>query len=253
MVIFFVNSTIGKGSIFSIEIPIEISSNEEMENLLNQSRIIKELEKEQPEYRILVVEDKLENSILLSNILQKAGFKYKIAENGLIAIELFKSFKPHLIWMDWRMPVMDGLTATKEIRMLDGGIDVKIIALTASVFKEQKDEVLSSGVDDFIRKPYSSTEIYMTMQKHLGVRYTFFESNYQSIHNIRSLEPELFKNLSNDIKDKLIKSLNELNTDDIINNINIISKDNQELGKILMNRANNYKFTEILNAVKESN
>ncbi|MEN6586760.1 MAG: response regulator, partial [Sulfuricella sp.] len=76
-------------------------------------------------------------------------------------------------WMDRRMPVMDGLEATRRIRALDGGREVKIVAVTASAFADQREEMLAAGMDDFVRKPYSPTEIFECLAKHLGVRYVY--------------------------------------------------------------------------------
>ena len=73
------------------------------------------------------------------------------------------------------MPVMNGLTATRKIRELPDGKEVKIAALTASVFKEQKNEVLEAGSDDFVRKPYRPEEIFDSVARHLGVKYIYPE------------------------------------------------------------------------------
>jgi len=86
----------------------------------------------QPEYRILIVEDQLENQLLLTKLMEDVGFPVKVAENGEQALGLFQSWQPHLIWMDRRMPVMDGVEATRRIRELPGGKEVKIVAVTAS-------------------------------------------------------------------------------------------------------------------------
>ena len=107
----------------------------------------------QPEYRVLIVEDQAENWQLLRQLLERAGFQVRVAENGAEGVEAFQSWRPHFIWMDWRMPVMDGLEATRRIRALDGGREVKIVALSASVFKEEREQVLAAGVDDFVPKP----------------------------------------------------------------------------------------------------
>ena len=107
----------------------------------------------QPGYRLLIVEDQEENWLLLKRMVEDAGFQVRVAGDGAEGIEVFRTWRPHFIWMDVRMPVMDGLEATRRIRAIEGGRDVKIVALTASVFKEERDNVLAAGMDDFIRKP----------------------------------------------------------------------------------------------------
>ncbi|MEJ2074516.1 MAG: ATP-binding protein, partial [Reinekea sp.] len=128
-------STPGKGSIFRISLPIqEVSEND---------------------------------------IHEAVGFEVKIANNGKEGVELFQSWKPDLIWMDRLMPVMDGLEATQRIRELPQGKDVKIIALTASAFQEERNEMLKGGADDCLSKPYRATEIYASVAKYLGVEYLY--------------------------------------------------------------------------------
>ena len=92
----------------------------------------------QPEYRILIVEDQRENWLLLQRLLETTGFKVRVAENALQAVEEFKAWRPHFIWMDVRLSGIDGLEATKRIRRLAGGSELKIVAVTASVFASQR-------------------------------------------------------------------------------------------------------------------
>ncbi|MBV5337555.1 MAG: response regulator, partial [Deltaproteobacteria bacterium] len=70
-----------------------------------------------------------------------------------------------------RMAGVDGLEATRRIRLLPGGSTVKIAALTASVFLEERQEILTAGMDDFIRKPYRADELFECLTKHLGVEF----------------------------------------------------------------------------------
>lgn len=73
------------------------------------------------------------------------------------------------------MPVLDGLIANRRIKEMAGGQSTVIVALTASVFKEQRNEVLEAGSDDFFQKPFREEEIFATMAQHLGVRYRYTE------------------------------------------------------------------------------
>jgi CheY-like chemotaxis protein len=83
----------------------------------------------------------------------------------------YEAWQPHLIWMDIRMPVMDGLETTRRIKATEAGRRTKIIAVTAHALEEERTEILAAGCDDFIRKPYQVTEIFECLAKHLGVRY----------------------------------------------------------------------------------
>jgi CheY-like chemotaxis protein len=83
--------------------------------------------------------------------------------NGEEAIALFEQWQPHFIWMDMRMPVMDGYEATRKIRALPCGEAVKIVALTASAFKEQRKSILQAGCDDVVLKPFQAHELFDAM------------------------------------------------------------------------------------------
>jgi CheY-like chemotaxis protein len=87
----------------------------------------------QPESRILIVEDQQENWMVLERLLANPGFRVRVAENGAQGVKEFREWRPQFIWMDLRMPVMDGVEATRRIRACEGGHEVKIAAVTASV------------------------------------------------------------------------------------------------------------------------
>ena len=131
------------------------------------------LEPGQPDYRVLIVEDQEENWLLLERLLQTVGFQVRVANDGRQGVEMFQMWRPHFIWMDIRLPVLSGSEAATRIRQLDGGEEVKIVAVTASAFTSQRDEVLKAGFDDFLRKPYRSQEVFDCMARHLGVRYRY--------------------------------------------------------------------------------
>jgi CheY-like chemotaxis protein len=117
------------------------------------------------------VEDQEENGLLLQELLEGVGFSVRVAQDGAAGVAEFQAWQPAFIWMDWRLPVLDGREATQRIRALPGGRAVKIVALTASAFQDEKDQILASGVDDFLQKPYRFEEIFACLERHLGVRY----------------------------------------------------------------------------------
>jgi CheY-like chemotaxis protein len=103
------------------------------------------------------------------------GFKAQEAANGQEALEVWESWRPHLIWMDMRMPVMDGHEATQRIKATSRGQSTVIIALTATAFEKDREQVLLEGCDDFVRKPFRKDEIYDMLAKHLGIRFLYEE------------------------------------------------------------------------------
>jgi signal transduction histidine kinase/DNA-binding NarL/FixJ family response regulator len=198
-----VRTAVGEGTTLAFDIQVTLAAAAEVEVTVPLRRVIG-LEVEQPTYRLLVVEDGWENRQLLVKLLQPLGFEVKEAVNGLEALEILQSWKPHLIWMDLRMPVMDGYEATQQIRAKLEGEAMAIVALTAHVFKEERAAILSAGFDDCISKPFREAELFAAMSQHLGVRYIYEEStekeasgeeNVLSREDIASLPAEWLKTL----------------------------------------------------------
>ncbi len=146
-----VSSTLSKGSIFAFDVVVTA-----IEGLAiapsNRGRAIG-LASGSSEYRILAVDDKVDNCYLLETFLTCIGFQVRTAANGEEALALWSSWEPHLILMDMQMPVMDGYEATKQIKATQKGQTTVIIALTASAFEEDRQKVLAVGCDDFATKP----------------------------------------------------------------------------------------------------
>ncbi|MBW4665594.1 MAG: response regulator [Chroococcus sp. CMT-3BRIN-NPC107] len=171
-------STPGQGTIFYFDVPVKKAQMlEEVENK-PQTRAIS-LAPNQPVYRILVVEDKSENRQLLVKFLTSFGFEVREAENGQVGVNIWQTWQPHLIWMDMRMPVIDGYEATRQIKANLKGQSTIIIALTASAFDEERALVLSAGCDDFVCKPFLEAVILEKMAKYLGMRYLYADSQPQ--------------------------------------------------------------------------
>jgi CheY-like chemotaxis protein len=123
--------------------------------------------------RILVADDTEENRRLLVNLLTLVGFNVREAVNGYEALKIFEQWKPNFIWMDIRMPVMDGLEATRHIKATELGKQTKVVALSASVFGEERNEILAAGFNDFVGKPFRENEVFDVMEKHLVLNYVY--------------------------------------------------------------------------------
>jgi CheY-like chemotaxis protein len=149
-----VESMRGRGSRFCVTLPAELTQEPVAMTASTEGARIAGLEAGQPEYRILIVEDEAANRMVLERLLQNVGFHVRVAADGPQGVELFRTLRPHFIWMDLRMPVMDGMATARQIRALDGGREVKIAAVTASACADQRSEVLAAGMDDFVSKPY---------------------------------------------------------------------------------------------------
>ena len=108
-------------------------------------------------------------------LISPLGFEVREAVNGQEAVEIWQTYSPDLIWMDMRMPIMDGYEATRQIKATPYGKDITIIALTASAFKEDRETILSVGCDDFVRKPFYEAEIFHKIAQHLHIEYLYEE------------------------------------------------------------------------------
>ncbi|OFX62165.1 MAG: hypothetical protein A2046_10065 [Bacteroidetes bacterium GWA2_30_7] len=238
-----VESKLNTGTTFTVQIPVNLADKSEIVQYNYQS--IKSLAPTEPEYKILIIEDQQENWILLQRILENVGFSVKIAENGQKGLEKYKTWNPQLIFMDIRMPVMDGLEATKIIRQVENDKKIKIIGVSAHVFKDEIQNILSVGMNDFIKKPYHFSEIYISLQKHLNVKYIFQDNNNLSSIEQIPLNIEMFKKIDNDTLLNLKELIENLDRDKIIEQINNIKLQDNELGEILFNYINTFRYTEI--------
>ena len=165
-------STVDQGSVFKFEIQVQCAEVADVPVSQPRQRVIG-LEPGQPSYRLLIVGDRMENRRLLVKLLESIGFEVREAVNGQEGVEIWDAWEPHLVWMDMRMPVMDGYEATKRIKSTTKGQATVLVALTASVFEEQRTVVLSAGCDDFVRKPFRDKEIFDVLHRHLGVRFLY--------------------------------------------------------------------------------
>jgi len=124
-----------------------------------------------PEYRVLVVDDRSDNRLLLVNLLENQGFLVQEAENGEEARQLWQSWQPQLIWMDLQMPIMDGYAATRWIRQQENLSQPVIIAITANVLEGDRHNILAAGCDDIVYKPFVEALLLQKIADHLPVQY----------------------------------------------------------------------------------
>lgn len=127
----------------------------------------------QPLYRILVVDDDDDSRSLLIDFLNSVGFVTDAAVNGQMAIDLWQQHRPQAIFMDMKMPGLDGYAASRIIKDQPGGTDTLIIALTASAFEHDRAAILQAGCDDLVCKPFNFTDLLNRLGQRLGLRYTY--------------------------------------------------------------------------------
>lgn len=203
----------------------------------------------QSKYKILIVDDNKDNTLLLEQILHILDFDIRCEYNGADAITTFSQWKPDLIWMDWRMPVMDGLTATQKIRQLDDGNEVKIVALTANAFKEQREEILKAGCNEIVYKPYDAKDIFKCMTEQLDVEYIYenIDDILKSDKKVR-LSSDKLNLLPDELKSALKQAAIELDTEALMTLTDEIEKIDAEQAQACRNAIKNYDLKAIFTA-----
>jgi len=243
-----VKSTVGKGTIFTFDIKINPASLSEIQAHKPQQKVIS-LAPNQPEYKILVVEDNPQNRLLLVKLLTGVGFTVKEAENGKKGIEVWENWQPHLIWMDLKMSVMNGYEASKKIKATKKGQSTKIIVLTASAFEEEIKTVLATGCDDFVRKPFKEEVIFAKMAQYLGVKYIYAEATKKLAEQPKQITTQNLDFYLSQMPKEWVEKLNqaalECSDDLVLELIKEIPEDFAPLAIALQHLANNFLFEEI--------
>ncbi|MEJ2660016.1 MAG: response regulator, partial [Desulfobacteraceae bacterium] len=245
-------SVAGKGSTFRVTVAIQEGSVSEVEAEIRPRRVVG-LEAGQGIPRILIAEDSAENRLLLTTLLQKIGFQVREAENGKAAVDIFNRWRPHFIWMDVRMPVMDGLEATRRIKATGAGKATLIVALTAHALEEEKARILAAGCDDFVRKPYREEEIFEIMAAHLGIKYVYAvgRENPDPVGPEVDLRPEQLATLPADLRARLYQSVVELDEDRILALIEKIKMVDAPMAAVLSTFVDKFALWPLLDLLEE--
>jgi CheY-like chemotaxis protein len=242
-----VASTEGEGSRFRLELPASSAEPFAADSSDAERKYI--LDAGQPEYRILVVDDAAENRELLQRLLEEAGFHARAAEEGQQAVEIFQKWRPHFIWMDLRMAGVNGAEAARRIRELEGGREVKIAAVTAS-----ENTRAVQDMDDFVRKPYRTNEIFDAMARHLGARYRSHSPDQADSAKqppAVELRAEALAAIPDDLRSELTDAVLMLDIQRITPAIRRISELDAMLGAALAFHAQRYTFTQVWELLRD--
>jgi PAS domain S-box-containing protein len=161
----WIESKEGAGSTFNFTIPLP--STDCSKDCIFQEQIEKEIDWSPRLFRILLAEDNVLNSELVEiNLVDEQGHEVIWVMDGQAAVERFKEGGIDIILMDYQMPVLDGISATREIRKLEGstGGHMPIVALTASATMDEQAYFKESGMDVFVKKPINFSELIATME-----------------------------------------------------------------------------------------
>ncbi|MCK6261823.1 response regulator [Vibrio sp. ZSDE26] len=154
------DSEIDKGSTFTVLLPLEIAVGTDSESIEDSKQ---ESEKSIEGLSILVVDDIRMNQIIINQMLKKFNLAADIGNNGIEALDAVEKNKYDIIFMDCRMPEMDGFEATAILRK--DGYNKPIIALTAGTTLSERDKCIESGMDDILTKPYTASGLHQIITK----------------------------------------------------------------------------------------
>jgi CheY-like chemotaxis protein/signal transduction histidine kinase len=184
-------SAIHAGSIFRLTIQIQAAKNSKE---YDSNYEITGFKPEQSNKKILVVDDIEDNRRLIHKTLAPLGFNIFEASNGLEACIAIEQESPDLVLMDIRMPVMGGEEAISRIKATERGIKTPIIAVSASVFKSEQQDILNQGADDFLSKPFKRSQLLKIIGRHLNLECEYDEeSNSHTKEHPKKLSPKSIK------------------------------------------------------------
>jgi PAS domain S-box-containing protein len=269
-----VSSIPGQGSIFRFDILISLVESTQVKSSQKYHKVIG-LAPRQSEYRILLVDDMCENCLLLSRILTPIGFSIREAADGKEAIQIWQDWRPQLILMDMRMPIMDGYTATRQIRAQEQekqelesnqvepqntdvsptstGSRTIIFALTATAFEENRKKILEVGCDDFLSKPFQSDILLEKISLYLGVEYEYEPENEENkliskpVDKLNNADlQELLYKMPPEWVVELHEAASECSDDLVLELIEQLPVENAVMASALRDLANNFEFVQIM-------
>ena len=248
-------STPGEGSRFVVSLPLRVA--EGGEEAQQTPRRVVGLAPGQPAWRVLVVDDADANRLLLKRLLEQVGFRVREAANGEEAVACFQDWAPHFIWMDLRMPVMDGYQASRAIRQLPGGDRTVIAALTASASLVETEAVKESGCVELHRKPFREADLFAAMERHLGVEYRYAEPSDEEPAadaedpGIPEDFPQRLQALPSEQRQALIDAVRAGDLEALEAVVQAIARQDGALGRALHGLVQEFRYQDILRALQE--
>jgi len=240
-----VSSVVGQGSVFHVKLPFVESAPKEIVQSSKPRQVIG-LSANEKQWKVLIVEDQLENRLLLKGLLESTGFDVKEAIDGAQGLRMFEQWRPNLIFMDIGLPLMNGDEVARRIRQLADGSHVKIIALTANLLIKKKNIIIEAGCDEVLYKPFQSFEIFDAMARLLGVHYRYEEEESSTVRLAPNLSAAALNQLPADLLLALQSAARNLDQTAFLSLLNKIDKRETNLRDGLADLANDFRFDKIL-------
>ncbi|NGZ05649.1 MAG: response regulator [Magnetococcales bacterium] len=243
-----ITSVPGQGSDFAFSIAFESCASHEVQSTHDKNAPVIRIDNA-GEFGILVVEDQVENRLLMQHLLSMHGFPLRMAENGQEGVRIVQEWQPRLVMLDRRMPVMDGLTAVRQMRALPEGRQAVIIAVTAHAFDNERKEMLDAGCDDFLAKPFSENELHLILRKHLPLTVVTGDEERGAVVVEETWNPQAFASLPPDLIEMLHSGLVRLDLEAIRVVIARIMEQDLMLGNRLQRAVERFDFAALRKAV----
>ena len=240
------NSHVGQGSVFVIRFPLKEGEARSVQAKEIPKQVIG-LQAGHATCRVLIADDVEDNRQLLAQLLEPVGFEIRLATNGAEALHEFERWHPHLILMDFRMPVMDGHEAIRQIRSMPGGEKPKIIAVTASAMDENRQELIEIGANDFIGKPFREVELFQKIRTHVGVEYIYAEHPLASIlQESTELTPKSLAGWPQTLIAPMRESVMTADLDQLLARIQAVEARDPRVAQELRRLAEGYQYQKLL-------
>ena len=208
------------------------------------------LKSRQSEYRILVVDDSKINRLIMSQLLEPVGFQVREAANGKEAVDAWSDWQPHMIWMDLRMPIMNGFEATELIKS-SSPKETPIVALSASSLEDERSQLNAVGCDDFVGKPFAENTIFEKIAQYVGVRYVY--EPVKPIPESFRLTAETLKVMPESWLERIEQAAAMLDRTLLTQLLQEIPPEHPELKNALQQQINNFDFDKITNLINNLN
>ena len=257
-----VESIEGRGSTFSFRLVVPVIDPARLRALPSGKVCATEASQDKARSkRILIAEDNTDSRQLLRELLLPLGFAVSEAADGGEAVELAAAVHPDLILMDWRMPKLDGLEATRRILSACIALSLpppKVVMLSANAFEEERQQALAAGVCEFLRKPLQEDALYATLETELSMtlRREVASSAVSNTTKLTNSDGDAvtlstLDVLSNAQRQALMKAVEELNRGQLDLVLADIALDRPALATSITRMADAFQYRELWDRLKK--
>ncbi len=243
-------SEVGVGSRFRMEIQLGKGFSKDVKAVYGHKKVIG-LNPMSKVGKILVVDDKKENREFLKEVLNSVGFDVLCTNSGEEAVKMVEKLKPQLVMMDLKMPGIDGIEATRQIKALEGGKETHVIMVTATAFDDDLHTLLTSGAELYIRKPFRINEVLETISKCIDVQYIFEEESTEEEQINEEVCVKALQDIPNELSEALEQATVNAELDRMLSLIDEVEAVQPILAKKMRTLANNFQYEALITLLKK--